>query len=70
MAYFHCRTLIRTLIPVLCSFYIGSDSDSDPLIEMYLIGRRSVLKMGTVTIWERDPNPSPGQWKHVLRNTM
>ena len=31
-------------------FSIGSDSDSDPLIEMYVIG--------TVLIWERDPNPS------------
>ena len=49
----------------MLDFSIGSDSDSDPLIEMYGIGtylslgRRSVPKMGTVTIWERDPNPNP-----------
>ena len=26
--------------------------------------------MGTIQIWERDLNPSPSQWKHVLHNTM
>ena len=49
-------------------FSIGSDSNSDPLIEMYVW--RSVPKMGTVPIWERDPNLNPSQWKHVLHNTM
>ena len=29
-------------------FHIGSDSDSDPLIEMYAVG----YSMGTITIWE------------------
>ena len=73
MAYFHCRRQIRThiltQILILCRIF-GSDSDSDPLIEMYVtgtedlsLGCRSDLKMGTVTIQERDlnqnPSPSP-----------
>ena len=58
-------------------FSIGSDSDPDPLIEMYVIGmeicpwdRDLSLKMDAVTIWERDLNLNPSQWKHVLHNTM
>ena len=40
-------------------FSIGSDSDSDPLIEMYVNReKRSVPKLGSVPIWERDPNLS------------
>ena len=31
------------------------------------LGWRSIPKMGTVTIWERDPNRSV-QWKHFLHN--
>ena len=58
-------------------FFIGSGSDSDPMIEMYVMGteicpwdRDLSLKMGAVHIWERDPNLSLSQWKHVLHNTM
>ena len=52
MAYFHCWTQIRiqtqTQIPVLCRiFSIGSDSNSDPLIEMYVIGTE-------ICLWDRD----------------
>ena len=45
-------------------FSTGSDLDGNPLIEMYAIdgnlslGWRCVPQMGTVTIWERDPNRS------------
>ena len=43
-------------------FSIGSDSDSGPLIEMYVNReKRSVPKFGTVPIWERDPNLSLSQ---------
>ena len=48
-------------------FSIGSDSDFDPLIGMYVIGvgicpleLGAMTKMGTVTIWELSPSPS--QW--------
>ena len=43
-------------------FSIGSDSDSDPVIEMYVnMEERSVPILGTVPIWERDPNLSLSQ---------
>ena len=49
-------------------FSTSLDSDSDPLIQMYGIGWRSVPgmvpKMGTVTIWET-PNRNPNQWKNL-----
>ena len=36
-------------------FSIGSDSDSGPLIEMYVLETEiCVPKMGTVPIWERE----------------
>ena len=41
MAYSHwrIRTRIRTrTIYTMQKFHIGSDSDSDPLIEMYVVG--------------------------------
>ena len=53
-------------------FPTGSDLDSDPLIEMYAIdGNLSlrwwcVPKMGTVTIWERDPNQSLSPWNRNM----
>ena len=76
MAYFHSQT--RIWIPVLCrDFSIGSDSDYDPLIEMYVtgtrdlsLGQRFIPEMGTVPIWERDLNLNLSQWKHVPHNTM
>ena len=42
---------------------IGSDLDSDPQIEMYVIGME-------ISPWDRDLNRSSSQWKHVLHNTM
>ena len=39
------------------------DLDSDPLIEMYVIGME-------ISPWDRDLNRSSSQWKHVLHNTM
>ena len=39
MAYFHCRTQTRdTNSYTMQDFSIGSDSDSDPMIEMYIVG--------------------------------
>ena len=81
MAYFHCQSQIRiwnrTDSRTVQDFSIGSDSDSDPRIEMYVIGMenlslgpRSDPIMGAVPIWKRDPNPSLSQWKHVLHNIM
>ena len=77
MAYFYCRTRFQIQTQTWQDFPIGSELDFDPLIEMYVIGteichlgKKYFPKMGTVTIWERDPNLSPGQWKDVLHNTM
>ena len=42
---------------------IGSDLDSDPQIEMYVVGME-------ISPWDRDLNRSSSQWKHVLHNTM
>ena len=58
-------------------FCIGSNSDSDPH-DSYVcnwdrdlsLEWRSVPKMGTVAIWERDANLNLSQWKHVMHNTM
>ena len=54
MAYFHCRTRIwihtQTWIPIQCRvFPLVEILDSDPLIEMYVIGTK-------VCLWDRDPS--------------
>ena len=54
MAYFHCRSRIRIptqrRIPVLCRiFALVSDSDSEPLIELYVIGME-------ICSWDGDPS--------------
>ena len=59
-------------------FSIGSDLDSTTSLDGNVcnrdgdlsLGQRSILKMGTVPIWERDLNLNLSQWKHVLHNTM
>ena len=52
MAYFHCRTRIRIRTQDRFLYYaglsIGLDLDSDPLIEMYVIGTE-------VSPWDGDP---------------
>ena len=68
MAYFHCRTWIRTWnwIPVLCGIFLLVWNRT--LIEMYnwdrdlSLGWISVPKIGTVTICKR--------YLNVLNNTM
>ena len=71
MAYFHTWTRIhtRTWIPVLCRFFHWfrirlrspdwniCNRDTDLSLE-----QRSIPKMGTVPIWERDPNLNLSQW--------
>ena len=55
-------------------FYIGLDSDSDPLIEMYVIGKmicpynRYSNHLGKGS--ESESESKSMQWKHVLHNTM
>ena len=47
MAYFHCRTRTRTRIPVLCKFFPLVQIQTDPLVEMYVIGTETCP-------WNRD----------------
>ena len=47
MAYFHCRTRIRSRIPILCNIFPLVQIHTDPLIEMYVIGME-------ICPWNRD----------------
>ena len=54
ISYIHCRTLdsdsdLDTDSCTIQCFSIGSDSDSDPLIKMYVIGTE-------ICPWDRDPS--------------
>ena len=55
-------------------FSIGSDSDSGPLIEMYVLGMEICSYNGYSNHLgkgsESESDSMSVQWKHVLRNTV